>query len=910
MKITDVSMWSYLRNKARDAFRSDALHPVQAVMPFQRNPQQTDELSDLSATGLAPLTDTLMQLRQARDHYREIYDFSPVGFATFTRLGNFLDLNLALASLLGDERERIRGKSFSSWLAKGQLKYFIRHLNAVFLTRQKQSVELLLRGEGNHHRVIRLESLVVTTSAGASTACNSVVLDAAQSRRVDMTQLDACQKFERQLTEKTHHLHQTLNELDQQISAHRLTQTLVNESEEKYRLLFSSITDAVILYERDTLSIIDGNESALRLYGYSLEEMRGMKFNDLRFISRPGGQAWSAEQADRPTQIWHKTREGTPFPVELKTGSFQWEGRTVIFAFARNACERAVIEGRVRLAAQVFDCANESIVVADADYRVFMINPAFVRTTGYGVEDVLGRDLRSLLSDTPDSEAISVGRGIAGERSRYGRENLHRHKSGYLYHAWENHCVVRDMDGSVVYHVLVFSDISQLKSEEKKSFHLAHHDSLTGLPNRLLFNARLEQSLQLAKRHQTHLALLFLDLDRFKFINDSFGHDCGDLLLREIAARIRNCVREQDTVARLGGDEFVILLSEINHEQEAANLADKILRAVHQPVMLDRREVTTSASIGISLFPRDASTPAELVKSADTAMYCAKERGRHKYEFFTRELTLRAEKRAQMELTIRDNLTSGGFYLSYQPQFDLASGRMVGVEALLRWQPSLGMEFCPEKVIAIAEESSLILDLDLWVLRSACEQAARWHRSGLPPLTVAINFSAVNLMRENFPGKVRRVLDEFELPAEYIQLEVTESILHPGSRAVEVLESLKSLGVSLAIDDFGKGYSSLSTLRDLPIDRIKIDKSFIDTVPENKGDAGVARALIAMAHNMNMKITAEGVERDSQWHFLRSIGCDEGQGFRFGEPSTAASIPAYFDKVITLHGMDGMRELA
>ncbi len=863
-----------------------------------------------SATGLAPLSDTLMQLRQARDHYREIYDFSPVGFATFTRLGNFLDLNLALAALLGHERDRIRGKAFSGWLAKGQLKYFIRHLNAVFLTRQKQSVELLLRDEGNHHRVIRLESIVVASAAGAPTACNSVVLDVAQNRRIDMSQLDACQKVERQLSEKTHHLHQTLNELDQQIHAHRLTQTLVNETEEKYRLLFSSITDAVILYERDSQRIIDGNEAALRLYGYTVDELRRMNFNDLRFISRPGSQTWSAGDASRPVQIWHKTREGTPFPVELRTGSFEWNGRTVIFAFARNACDRVVIEGRVRLAAQVFDCANESIVVADADYRVFMINPAFVRTTGYGVDDVLGRDMRSLLSDTPDAEYFAAMKTSAGERSRYGRENLHRHKSGYLYHAWENHCVVRDIDGSVVYHVLVFSDISQLKSEEKKSFHLAHHDSLTGLPNRLLFNARLEQSLQLAKRHGTHLALLFLDLDRFKFINDSFGHDSGDLLLKEIASRIRNCVREQDTVARLGGDEFIILLSEINHEQEAANLADKILRAIHQPVSLDRRDITTSASIGISLFPRDASTPTELIKSADVAMYCAKERGRHKYEFFTRELTLRAEKRAQMESAIRDNLTSGGFYLSYQPQFDLASGRMVGVEALLRWQPSLGMDFCPEKVIAIAEESSLILDLDTWVLRAACEQASRWHRSGLPPLTVAINFSAVNLMRDNFSGKVQRILEEFEVPAQCIQLEVSESILHPGSRAVEVLESLKTLGVSLAIDDFGKGYSSLSSLRDLPIDRIKIDKSFIDTVPENKGDAGLARALIAMAHNMNLKITAEGVERDSQWHFLRSIGCDEGQGFRFGEPSAAASIPAYFDKVITLHGTDGMRELA
>lgn len=291
-------------------------------------------------------------------------------------------------------------------------------------------------------------------------------------------------------------------------------------------------------------------------------------------------------------------------------------------------------------------------------------------------------------------------------------------------------------------------------------------------------------------------------------------------------------------------------------------------------------------------------------------MYFAKERGRHKYEFFTRELTQRAEKRFEIETLIRDNLSSGGFYLSYQPQFDLASGKIVGVEALLRWKPASGIESGPEKVIAIAEESSLIHDLDMWVLRAACEQASRWHRSGLPPLPVAINFSAVNVMRDNFSGKVRDMLEEFSLPAEWVQLEITESILHPGSRAIDVLDNLKTLGVSLAIDDFGKGYSSLSTLRDLPVDRLKIDKSLLDTVPENKGDAGVTRAIIAMAHNMNLKIMAEGVERDAQWHFLRSIGCDEGQGFRFGEPSEASLIPAYLGKVMTPQGIDCIRELA
>lgn len=740
MKIVDISMWNYFFGRARVALKHEK-NPDNS--PNNHNIALAPPVS--AEAGFAPAAAPCHSVRLTADHYREICDLSPVGFATFSRLGNFIDLNLATASLLGREREDIRGKSLSGWLANGQLKLFIRHLNAVFLSRQKQSVELLIRDDSHNHRIIRLESIVVTSAGGSAASCNSV------------------------------------------------------------------ITSAV------------------------------------------------------------------------------------------NACQSEVND-RMRLAAQVFDCANESIVMADADNRVLMVNPAFTRTTGYSADEVVGKDLRRLLSDGVGPDSLPSMACVVADGTRYSRERMHRHKSGNLYAAWENHSTVCDLDGRVFYHVLVFSDISQLKTEVKKSIHLAHHDVLTGLPNRLLFNARLEQSLQLAKRHKTHLALLFLDIDRFKLINDTLGHECGDMLLKEVATRIRHCVREQDTVARLGGDEFVVLLSEINHEQEAANLADKILRAIHHPIALEWREVTTSASIGISLFPRDASTSTELVKAADVAMYCAKARGRHKYGFFTRELTLRAEQRTKMETVIRDNLASDGFFLSYQPQFDLATGKMVGVEALLRWEPSIALT-CPAKVISIAEESSLIFDLDLWVLRAACEQASNWQRSGLPLIPVAINFSALNLMRgnilvDNLSTKVRQILDEFSLPAEWIQLEVTESILHPGSRAIEGLESLKSLGVGLAIDDFGKGYSSLSTLRDLPVDRIKIDRSFIQAVPDNKRDAGVAKAIIAMAHNMNLKITAEGVESDAQWHFLRNIGCDEGQGFRFGRPAAAALIPAYFDRVM------------
>lgn len=860
----------------------------------------------------AQLRDSQQQLMQAHDRYQKLYDFAPVGYATFNRLGHIIDLNLTLANFLGHTRDKINNTPFSQWLARGQANRFVRHLNRVFLTHQAQTVELEIIHPLHGTRIVRLESMVIPRAGDNAIACNSGVIDITYEKKVEAELKRSHHVLEDEVTHRTQALEYTLNELNKEIHERELSQHLAEESEEKYRQLFSCVDEAILLYDAETLQIIDANRAAAALYGYNVDEFKMLTMSSLmrRFPAAEHTAHPSDDSATPMPCLQHVTRQGDIMPVELSTGSFWWKGRKVVFAFVHNIQARLAAEAHLKLSAQVFESANEAIMVADAHYHIVMVNKAFSRITGYSAEEVMQQDSRLLPAHSPDFDAILRSGRQKDERCQYHREILHRKKSGEEYCAWENLSTVRNADGSIAYYVSVFSDITQLKTAEAKSNYLAHHDSLTHLPNRLLFNARLEQSLQLAKRHDTRLALLFLDLDRFKYINDTMGHASGDVLLREIALRIQSCVREQDTVARLGGDEFTVLLSEIQHEQDAANLARKILHTITRPIMIDGREIVVSTSIGISLFPNDGDTATDLIKAADVAMYCAKDRGRHKFEFYTRELTQRSEERLQLEHDIRDNLATGNFFLCYQPQFDLFTGRIIGAEALLRWRHNDGSVSSPEKIIAIAEESSLILDLDAWVLRAACKQAAQWHRSGLPVLKVAVNFSAMNLIRDDFALKVQNALEEFALPPEWIELEVTEGVLQSGSNVIRELKTLKNLGVTLAIDDFGTGYSSLSSLKSLPIDRIKIDKSFITDVPTSQSDSGITQAIITMGHNLNLKVIAEGVENDEQWRFLRTMGCDEVQGFRFGRPETAAYIPTYLNKIFTPQQAGKHREIA
>jgi len=418
--------------------------------------------------------------------------------------------------------------------------------------------------------------------------------------------------------------------------------------------------------------------------------------------------------------------------------------------------------------------------------------------------------------------------------------------------------------------------------------HLAHHDFLTGLPNRVLLTERLAQAIGLARRRGKQVALLFIDLDFFKHINDSLGHVIGDRLLQAAADRLVSCVRKTDTVCRQGGDEFVILLSEIEQVQDAARVADKLLLAFANPALVDGHELHVSLSMGISVYPDDGLSAEAVLQNADTAMYYAKANGRNNYQFFRTDMNSRAVQRLFVKSSLRRALKLGEFLLYYQPQIDLVSGAMTGAEALIRWQdPQLGI-ILPAQFVPVAEESGLIVPIGRWVLREACRQVRKWQDAGLATVPVSVNISAAEFRHKDFLAGVAQILAETGLAPRFIELELTESILmHDATSSASVLAALKAMGMKLAIDDFGTGYSSLSYLKRFPIDTLKIDQSFVRDVATDADDASIVGAVIEMGRNLKQRVIAEGVETLAQLDFLRAQHCAEGQGFHLGRPLTA-----------------------
>ena len=447
---------------------------------------------------------------------------------------------------------------------------------------------------------------------------------------------------------------------------------------------------------------------------------------------------------------------------------------------------------------------------------------------------------------------------------------------------------IHDRRGQVTGAVMVFRDVSTTRAMSLKMSHLAQHDSLTDLPNRVLLNDRLTQAITLAHRNRKNLALLFLDVDRFKNINDSLGHDIGDHLLQTVAQRLLACVRSTDTVSRQGGDEFVVLLSEVTHAQDAAVSADKILLALSAPYNVDQHELHITVSIGIVTYPADGADAGTLMKNADFAMYHAKDSGRNNHQFFKSSMNVHAGERQALENALRYGIERHEFVLHYQPKVNVATGAIIGVEALIRWHhPQRGL-VPPAQFIPIAEDCGLIVPIGRWVLREGCRQARAWQDAGLPPLRIAINVSAVELRAKDFVQEVHAILSETGLDPGYLELELTETFLMQDSTSTSVvLRALKEMGVQLALDDFGTGYSSLSYLKRFPINTVKIDRSFVRDLTTDADDASIVSAVIGMGKRLHMQVVAEGVETSEQLAFLREQCCPEGQGYYFGRPVAA-----------------------
>jgi diguanylate cyclase (GGDEF)-like protein/PAS domain S-box-containing protein len=444
---------------------------------------------------------------------------------------------------------------------------------------------------------------------------------------------------------------------------------------------------------------------------------------------------------------------------------------------------------------------------------------------------------------------------------------------------------VRDTEGNIALHEGTVEDITDRKTAEARVRYLAYYDALTGLPNRTLLRDRLSKALAGARRRKDKVALLFLDLDRFKDVNDSLGHSLGDVLLQEVAERLRRWAREQDTVARLSGDEFLTVLTSVNDTSDAAVAAERLMDAMIAEFVVQGHSLSISCSLGVSFFPEHGADSETLIKNADAAMYCAKKSGRNNFRFFTQEMNTQVVERLTLESNLRLALDRKELFLVYQPQIDIGTGRINGLEVLLRWQhPELGL-VPPDKFIRIAENNGMIMPIGEWVLRTACAQARKWQDEGLSAVSVAVNVSAVQFRQESFCELIRSILHETGLSPQYLELEVTESLLlWDAPVTFSVLRELKAMGVTIAIDDFGTGYSSLSYLKQFPFSKLKIDRSFVRDIAVNPDDAAITIAIISMAKSLSLRVIAEGVENEAQMAFLRAHQCDEIQGYYFSKP--------------------------
>ncbi|MCA0395262.1 MAG: EAL domain-containing protein, partial [Proteobacteria bacterium] len=562
---------------------------------------------------------------------------------------------------------------------------------------------------------------------------------------------------------------------------------------------------------------------------------------------------------------------------------------------ALNITDTRAAERELRISSEVLRSMTEAVAVIDRNFDFVSVNPAFLRMTGYEETDVVGRNSSLLDSLQHDAAFYQHIRDQIRKRGRWNGEIWQRRKDGEEFLCQIESSTVYDKNGELILYVAVLNDITQQKRAEQELRYLANFDTLTNLPNRSLLSERLSRAIVRAHREDNRIAVLFLDLDRFKDVNDSLGHAAGDRILRAAAARLQQTVGMHHTVARLGGDEFTVVLENLDAPEDADRVAREIIMAFEAPLLLDdRREIAISPSIGISLYPDHAHVPTELLKQADTAMYQAKAAGRRTFMRYDDAMDVAVRQRATISGALRKVLDRGELRLVFQPRLALSQSRITGVEALLRWRSDEHGEIAPVDFIPMAEESGLILEIGEWVLREACLTLQRWRQHGLHDLTVSVNVSVLQLLRGDFPDVVARMLTDIDLPPSALELELTESVLMANAEHTAAkLQAFRALGVSLAIDDFGTGYSSLAYLKRLPITTIKIDKAFIGDLTHDPEDAAITSTVITMAHSLGLNVVAEGVETDAQARFLSSQQCDEVQGFWLSPPLDAHACLAF-----------------
>jgi len=701
----------------------------------------------------------------------------------------------------------------------------------------------------------------------------------------------------------------------------------LGDAQNRYRTLVELSPYGVLVIDAKTSRALTCNRVAHEQLGYTEQEFLALGISDYEAVENPEETRRHIETIINTGydefDTLHRTKSGALRHVHVHARSFQFDGRPAFHTIYRDItdqmaaadelnrhrnhleelvkerntellaaneqleqeiAERIAAETQLKLADIVYRNTVEGVFVTDAKGIILSVNPAFTTITGYTLEEAIGQNPRILKSHHQPPQFYQELWSSITEHGHWRGEIWNRRKSGEAYLQHLTITMHPGPDGKPHNYVAVFTDITELHEKEEHIRHQAYHDALTGLPNRLLFQDRLKQSLLMAERSNQPLAVMFLDLDRFKMINDTFGHHAGDELLRLVADRLSALLRQSDTVSRFGGDEFVVLLTNAEDLDDVRSVAGKIIEVFARPLTIDDHELVISTSIGISLYPEHGSDAATLMKNADAAMYSAKESGRNTFKLYSSDMNAKASYHLAIESRLRKALETRAFELHYQPRVSLSTGEITSVEALIRWNDSEYGAIPPSDFIPIAEESGLIIPIGEWVLETACAQAQSWRDMG-HELRVSVNLSPLQFSYATLVDHIAQLLEDTSLPGQCLELELTETmIMQQAEQTIDTLKRLKALGILVAIDDFGTGYSSLSYLKRFPIDTLKVDKSFVRDITTDSSDAAIIETIITLGRSLSIEVVAEGVETAEQLAFLKERDCDAIQGYYFSRP--------------------------
>jgi len=808
------------------------------------------------------LRDTQARLAASRSEFHDLFDLSPMGSVTLDRQARVLRLNETARNWFGDANQPGGGTHFFRFVAAAHRGPFLTFIEDVF--------------ERGAHRKLELEIL-----------CDDGVNRWVTATAVNPRRSWAHEAFDQPVC--------MVSFAD--ITSLKTTQRELRHSEAQLRAIIEAMQDGLCIFDING-KLVEVNPAACKLLGKDRARLLESQIQEL-LPAQTRELLWQIRQDIR----YHGQYSGQPV-IELADGllrhvaltcvTFLYQGKPHTLALVRDIEDQLAAESNLRQAAVVFERSSEGILITDAARRINLINDAASAISGYDRDELLGSDIFDLQSgrDPGLREVIQNELEASGQ---WSGEVSARRKDGELFLAWVSINRVQDDPEDDKRYIVIFHDVTEHRQAEQRIRQLAHFDELTGLPNRALFQDRLTQSILHAERAQTCVALMFIDLDNFKAINDSLGHLAGDELLREVGERLRDSVRAEDTIARMGGDEFTVLLGDLpdaaTAQRVAARLSRIILEALDQPVHRGGHEMFTDGSIGVAIYPRDAEQAEDLVRCADTAMYAAKKAGKGRFQFFSARMDAQAKRRLELENGLRRAAQLGEFQLVYQPEVSARDGSRVGMEALLRWIRDDGQVSEPHEFISVAEETGMIVPVGAWVLREACLQGRRWLDQGLDPGRIAVNVSSRQLNSGDFEQVVDRALADSGLPAAHLEIEVCERVfLGSLEDSRRVLDSLRRRGISVAIDDFGTGYSSLGYLKRLPVDKLKIDRSFIADLEHDPDDQAIVRAIVDLGKSFDLAVLAEGVETAEQAVLLRDCGCHQLQGFWFGRPQAAVDV--------------------